>query len=133
LPHPRLCDTKTNWEASRLLLTERLQLDIPLKSTSDIEEAINTFNKLIQLAGWSSTPDPSNIHQPFNCPLIIKQKLLDIRRLRHLWLRFRTPNAKYQLNKATRDLKQLLSDNFNTSFQLYLQALSPTASTDYSL
>jgi hypothetical protein len=27
----------------------------------------------------------------------------------------------------------LLSDNFNTSFQLYLQTLSPTASTDYSL
>jgi hypothetical protein len=33
-------------------------------------------------------------------------------------------------NEATRELKQLLSDNYNASFQ---QNLSPTASTDYSL
>jgi hypothetical protein len=36
-------------------------------------------------------------------------------------------------NSATRELKQLLSDNHNACFQQYIQNLSPTASTDYSL
>jgi hypothetical protein len=63
----------------------------------------------------------------------MKQKLLAKRRLRRLWLRHHTPEVKRQLNKASRELKQLFSENFNTSFQQYLQNLSPTASTDYSL
>jgi hypothetical protein len=37
------------------------------------------------------------------------------------------------LNTATRELKQLLSENNNAYFQAFLQDLSPTASTDYSL
>jgi hypothetical protein len=37
------------------------------------------------------------------------------------------------LNAATRELKQLLADMNNASFQTFLQDLSPPASTDYYL
>jgi hypothetical protein len=67
------------------------------------------------------------------CPLFIKRKLLEKRRLRRIWLRFRSPHIKRKLNKATRELKQLLSDNCNASFQHYIQNLSPAPSTDYFL
>jgi hypothetical protein len=46
--------------------------------------------------------------------------------------RFRTPESKRLLKTATRELKQL-SDNNNAYFQAFLQDLSPTAFTDYSL
>jgi hypothetical protein len=119
-PHPRLCNNKTKWDAFRHIINTHLHLLIPFKTTSDIEDAINSFTKLIQHACWSSTPEPTNSHQDFNCPLIIKQKLLVKRRIRRLWLRHRTPEVKCQLNKASRELKQLLLDNFNTNFQQYL-------------
>jgi hypothetical protein len=48
------------------------------------------------------------------------------------WHHLHTPESKWLLNTATRELKQLLSDN-NACFQAFLQDLSPTASTDYSL
>jgi hypothetical protein len=41
--------------------------------------------------------------------------------------------ASIPLNAATRELKQLLADTNNASFQTFLQDLSPAASTDYSL
>jgi hypothetical protein len=116
---------KTNWEIFCLLLTDHLDLSVPLKTPSDIEAAINTFTDLIQWAGWTSTPEPSKVRQTPSCPLFIKQKLLE-KRLRRIWLRFRSPHIK-------RKLKQLLSDNYNASFQNYIQNFSPTASTDYSL
>jgi hypothetical protein len=74
----------------------------------------------------------SKVRQTPSCHLFIKQKLLEKRSLRRIWLRFRSPHIKHQLNKATHELKQLLSDNYNASFQHYIQNLSPTASTDYS-
>jgi hypothetical protein len=132
MPHHNLCYRKTNWEDFRLLLTDHLDLNVTLITTSDIEATINTFTNLIQWAGWTSTPEPLKVRQASNRPLFIKQKLLEKRRLRRTWFRFRSPYVKRQLNKATRELKQLLSDN-NASFQHYIQNLSPTASTDYSL
>jgi hypothetical protein len=78
-PHLSLCNKKTNWAAFRILLTDHLDLNVPLKTTSDIEAAINTFTNLIQWAGWTSTPEPSKVSPASNCPLFIKQKLLEER------------------------------------------------------
>jgi hypothetical protein len=132
-PLPSLCNNNTNWEAFRLLITEHLQLNVHLKTTNDIEAAIHSFNNLNQRVGWDSTPEPPKIPPSPNCPLLIKQNILIKRRLRRIWLRYHSANIKRQLNSATRELKQLLSDNHNACFQQYIQNLSPTASTDYSL
>jgi hypothetical protein len=86
-----------------------------------------------QWAGWDTTPEHTEARQTYDCPILIKQKLLNKRRLRRNWHRFRTPESKRLLNAATRELKQQLADTSNASFQTSLQDLSPTASTDYSL
>jgi hypothetical protein len=49
------------------------------------------------------------------------------------WLSKNSSEGKRLLNTATRELKQLLSDNNYAYFQAFLQELSPTASTGYSL
>jgi hypothetical protein len=126
-------NNKTNWDSFRLLFAENVSLNISLKTTADIEAAVNNFSNLIQWAGWSSTLETSNVLEVINRPFVIKQKLLDKRRLRRTWLRFHSPATKRLLNKACRNLKQLISEHNKSYFQYYTQNLSPTAATDYSL
>jgi hypothetical protein len=73
-PHPSLYNKKTNWIFC-LLLSDHLDLNVPFKTTSDIEAAIKTFTNLIQWAGWISTPEPSKVRQTPSCPLFIKHYL----------------------------------------------------------
>jgi hypothetical protein len=119
-------------DAFHHLLNERLLLNVPLKTDSDIEAAINNLKDIIQWAGWTTTPEQTEARQTYDCPILIKQKLLNKRTLRRNWHKFHTPESKWLLNAATRELKQLLADT-NASFQTFLQDLSPTAFTDYSL
>jgi hypothetical protein len=122
-----------DWDAFRHLINERLLLKVPLKTDSDIEAAIKNFNDIIQWAGWTTTPEDTEARQAYDCHILIKQKMLNKRRLRRNWHRFRTTESKRMLNAATRELKQLLAATNNASFQTFLQSLSPSASTDYSL
>jgi hypothetical protein len=130
IPQPRFCNTKTDWDASHHLLNERLLLNVSFKTNSDTEAAIKNFNNITQWACWTTTPEHNEARQTYDCPILIKQKLLNKRRLRRNWHRFRTPESRQLLNTATRELKQLLADTNKASFQTFLQDLSPTASTD---
>jgi hypothetical protein len=130
VPQPRLCNRKTDLDAFCHFINERLLLNVPLKT--DFEAAIKNFNDIIQWAGWTTTPKHTEARQTYDCPILNKQKFLNKRRLHRNWHRFRTPESKRLLNAPTRELKQLLADTNNASFQT-LQNLSPTASTDYSL
>jgi hypothetical protein len=44
------------------------------------------------------------------CTPMIKQKILEIRKLRKRWQNTRSPQDKTNLNKAVKELKQLLND-----------------------
>jgi hypothetical protein len=122
VPQPRLCNRKTDWDAFRHLLNERLLLNIPPKTDSDIESAIKNFN-IIQWASWTTTPEHTEARQTYDCPILIKQKLLNKRRLRRNWHRFRTPENKRLLNAVTRELKQLLASkpSYKTSHRQHPQ------------
>jgi hypothetical protein len=93
-PHPSLGNKKTNWEIFRLLLSDHLDLNVPLKIPSNIEAAINTFTNLIQWAGWTSTPEPSKAVKPPSSVLYSSSKNYLRRRLRRIWLRFHSPHIK---------------------------------------
>jgi DNA mismatch repair protein MutH len=93
------------------LIQQRLILNVPLKTEAGIEAAVKCCNDTVQWAGWKATsklPAASRIH---GCPITIKQKVADKRKLRRDWHRFRTPESKRFLNAATQDLKQLLNRN----------------------
>jgi hypothetical protein len=102
----------------------------PLKTAEDIEAAFQYFNDTIQWVCWNTTPEQTNTLKTNECPLLIKQKVLGKRRLRRRWHQLRTSRNKRLLN--TRELKQLLN-NINHNIETFLQALTPTASTDYLL
>jgi hypothetical protein len=110
VPQPRLCNRQTDCDAFHHLLNERLLLNVSLNTDSDIEAAIKNFNDIIQWSGWTTTAEHTEARQTYDCPILIKQKLLNKMRLRRTWHRFRTPESKRLLNAATRELEQLLAD-----------------------
>jgi hypothetical protein len=55
-PPLSLSNRLTNWDYFKHLINQRLLLQIPLKTTDDIEEAVKFFTDTIQCAGWKATP-----------------------------------------------------------------------------
>jgi hypothetical protein len=132
-PPPSLSNRLTNWDYFKHLVNQRLLLQIPLKTTDDIEEAVKSFTDTVQWAGWKATPPLPNRTRINACPLKIQQQLAAIRKLRRNWQHFRTPENKRLLNAATQDLKQLIRTSKNDQVHAFLQELTPTAATDYPL
>ena len=60
-------------------------------------------------------------------------KIQEKRKIRKLWQTTRDPNVKKLLNRASKDLKSMLQQIENDEMASYLQNLSATKATDYSL
>jgi hypothetical protein len=73
VPQPRLCNRKIDWDAFRHLLNKRPLLNVPLNTDSDIVAAIKNFNDIIELAGWTTTPEHTEARQTYDSPILIKQ------------------------------------------------------------
>ena len=130
---PSLYSKKTDWNCFRETLDEQITLAIPLKTEIDIEEAVENITKLIQNAAWQATPDRNDQTTTEECPIIIKQKLAEKRKARKRWQLTRAPQDKQRYNKIAKELKNLLHTLKNEGIQNYLQGLTPTEATDYSL
>lgn len=123
----------TNWDQFKCLVSNSLDTRIPLKTEDDLTEAVEHFNRCIQSAAWSSTPALRNGDTNKFVPLNIREKLAEKRRLRKVWQQTRHPFDKAALNKATKDLKLLLSSDRNNKMNTYLLNLDTTKDTNYSL
>jgi hypothetical protein len=55
---------------------------VPLKTDAHIEDAVKYFTDIIQWAGWTATPEDTYTPSSSDCPIFIKQKLAEKRRLR---------------------------------------------------
>lgn len=110
-----------------------MELYIPLKTKNYIEKVVETFNRRIQIAAWQSTPHEKQKTQNLEYPDEIKKKLAEKRRLRRISQYRRNPQDKHRFNAATRDLKNMIEKLKNDTFQEYLQGLSATDDTDYSV
>jgi hypothetical protein len=122
----------TNGDDFRHLNNERLTL-VSFKTEEDIEAAVKVFNDTVQWADWNTTPEHTDTLKAYVCPILIKHKIEEKRRLHRGWHQLQTPESKRLLNTATQELKQLLNNNKNGCIQTFLQGLTPTESTDYSL
>jgi hypothetical protein len=71
----------TNWDDFRQLINERLTLNVSLKTKEDIEPAVKFFNDKIQWAGWNTMPEHTDTVKTYDCPIIIKQKTEERRKL----------------------------------------------------
>jgi hypothetical protein len=100
---PSLRNRHTSWDYFRQLINERLTLNIYLKTEEDIEAAVKLLNNRTQWAGWNATPEHTDTLNEYDCPILIKQKIQEERRLRRVWHRLQTPRAKDYLMQQNRN------------------------------
>ena len=130
---PSLHNKRTDWDCFRDTLEDRLNLEIPLQTEADIEEAVASLTATIQQAAWQATPHLQEQRTHESCPTLVKQKIAEKRKARKIWQLTRAPSDKRKYNKLARELKLLLHTLRNEGILHYLSNLTPTAVTDYSL
>lgn len=130
---PTLCNKKTNWSTYRRILDAKIALNIPLKTSEDLENAVEHLCISIQEAAWAATPTSKTSEKNDYCPAFIKKKIAEKRKLRRQWQNTRTHIDKQNLNRSIKELKIALQEFKNKSIQDYLTNLSATDNTDYSL
>lgn len=119
---------KTNWKLYKEIVKDQISCIIPLKTVEDVEIAVNKFNTLIQEAAWTATLKVESIGTQDVCSINLKIKIAEKRKLRKVWQATRSPHDKTKLNKAAKQLKQLINAEKNQAIEDYLKNLSATES-----
>lgn len=120
---PTITPGITNWNTFREILSKKTLLNIKLKSSADIDSAINLLTNNIQNAAKdSSTQRPSK--SPTNNLTPELRQLAEKRRARSTWQRTYYPDDKTRYNMLSNKLKSLLKIHKNDSYKNYLQNLS---------
>lgn len=125
---------RTDWNSFRELVHEKLHLKVALKTETDIDSAVRKLTLALQECCWMSTPeDTDRPPQSKTYSDSIRQKILEKRRLRRVWHTSRHSNDKKELNKAIRELKILIKEANNNALNTYLEGVTATKQTNYSL
>lgn len=131
---PKLYNKHTDWDSFRDVIERRLTLQIALKTPEDIEVAATHLTNLIQVACWSTTPNiPAKSRNHNKVPMEIRAKIQEKRRLRRVWHCSRHSEDKKAFNLAINELKELISEAKNATLTSYLNSLTATKATNYSL
>ncbi|KAL4085335.1 hypothetical protein QTP88_027194 [Uroleucon formosanum] len=125
LESPKLFNSTTNKYKFHDLVNQQIHLNVKLKTTDDIDLAVNNLTKLIQSAAWHSTikPQPSP-HFPL-IPEYIRSIIVEKRRARAMYQRTRLPSDKQKYNKLANYLKKVLAKHKSESLVYHLSNLSP--------
>ncbi|KAL4104420.1 hypothetical protein QTP88_019721 [Uroleucon formosanum] len=125
LESPKLFKPSTDKNQFHDLVNQQIKLNVKLKSTSDIDLAVNNFTNLIQSAAWSSTSkSQTTFHNPL-LPEYIHCIIVEKRRARANFQRTRIPSHKHEYNKLTNHLKKVLEKHKSETFNNFLSKLSP--------
>lgn len=129
----RLSNRRTDWNAFSEYLDETANLKIKLKTAEDIDSATFYATNLIQEAAWRATPTETKSPYKNNVPLEIRLKLQEKRKQRRRLHQTHSDQDRREYNKLARELKQLINDNQNHTFNQQLSSLSAQKKDNYSL
>lgn len=129
----RLHNKNTDWNLFRNTLDEFLTLNTALVNNEDITKAVELFNVTVRRAIVSATPPEDEKQYQEYCAPEIKKKIIEKRKLRKKWQLSRAPEDKKKLNKAIKNLKSILINFKNAATKKYVEKLTATEATDYSL
>ena len=130
---PQLTNKRTDWNLFKNLFSRNCNLNIPLRNEQDIDTAVDQLTKNMTTAAVESTPVIPEKLNEYALSTTIKELISQKRYLRKRFQQTRCPNDKAKFNRATKDLKKALISEKEEGLQNYLQRLSPTKATDYSL
>lgn len=134
-PPERLTNKNTNWKKFHDLMENKLCPNIRLNSEANIESTLKYLNNLIANCAREATPNyiKNNERTLERTSRSIQYLLRNKREAKRLWQNHRSPRTKALLNSATKALKTKLQEEKNRDIQEFVQELSPTADTNYSL
>lgn len=105
---------KTDIQSFQYWIEKHINLNVPIKTPTELDEAVETLTKLIHEAAFLSTPQQIYHDFPnFRVSYEIRQLIRKKRRLRKIWQRTRRPADKTNFNRASNELKKLLKDHKN--------------------
>lgn len=131
---PKLITKNTDMSVFKDWIASNLNLNINIRSSDELEDAVESFNEIIHEASYRSTPlesqsSHSNIRLSFEIRHLIKAK----RRLRKSWQKSRHPSEKSKLNRATNYLNNRLKEVKNDSTAKFLSSLRPENNNEHNL
>lgn len=115
------------------ILNEQITCNIPFKTAEELEIAIDNLNTIIQNAAWTTIPETKTLKAHEICSTYVRNKITEKRKLRKEWQKTRSPHDKAKLNKATKQLKQLIHNEKNKSIEVFLKSFTATEATDGKL
>lgn len=78
----RLSNKKINWPYFREQIINNLEVDHEMTNPDEITRAVEHFNNSVQKAAWNATPFSPLNNSRHDCPTLIKEKIVEKRRLR---------------------------------------------------
>lgn len=98
----------------------------PVKTTEDVDKAMNNLTALTTETTRTVTPSPSvnNSEKIHKSSRNVQLLLQDKRKLRRQWQQNRSPITKSKLNKAIKNLKRAMCTKRDEDIQSYLKELT---------
>ncbi|GBP32405.1 Probable RNA-directed DNA polymerase from transposon X-element [Eumeta japonica] len=128
-----LHNSKTDWDCFREYLESNIDLKLSLKTNEEVDNASLYITNLIQVAAWTSTPELKASSYSVPTPLVVKKKVAEKRRLRRVWQLSHRASDKTKLNRAIKELKNLLAETTNDMIKKRLEKMSPNGHGAYNL
>jgi hypothetical protein len=113
-----------NWEKFKPTLESKTNLKISLKSTNDIDEAVNLLTKSIKQSAWSSSTPTPHINYNGNLPTHVRILITEKRKAPPTWQATKYPSGKHKFNNLTNKLKRLLASIRSGDCTKYRKSLS---------
>ncbi|CAG5030612.1 unnamed protein product [Parnassius apollo] len=133
-PLPNIYNKHTNWDQYREFIRSNIDLNISLKTNNEIEAGVEKFNSIVHMAATVSTPKnrkSKTKQKEYSRNIIAKD--IERRKLRGEWHKTRYPSDKSQLNRATKELKDMIKEHENRCVQSHLCQLTSQKDTNHSL
>ncbi|KAL4136298.1 hypothetical protein QTP88_007846 [Uroleucon formosanum] len=125
--YPTLTPGNIIWSNFQAILENKITLNIPLKTTLDIDSAILSFTSNIQKAALDSSIVNSTTQKSTSqLPQHISQLIIAKRRARSRWQRSHLPSDKKTYNYFSSVLKNTIRKFNSENYQNYINSLSTT-------
>lgn len=121
---PKLHNAKTNWEAYRNILNKKVNLQISLKNSNEIDLATEELIRTLQEAAKIATPVYDNKTRKVNIPFEVKKLLVEKRKARRRWQNSHHPADKTIYNNLNNKLRSKLKQINNDNFANYITNLN---------
>lgn len=130
---PILSNKYTDWKNFKSELNNSIILKTNLSTEDVLDQEVEKLVKDIQQAAWNSTNSSSREIAGKRYPTEIISLVTEKRSIRRQWQQTRDPAVKNKLNNLTQRIRRKILEIKNNSISSYLESLTYSKDTDYSL